>query len=114
MWQRFPAEIRAAILRDGSVRLPSAYDPQGYLITRRLIEEGRRHLVMREPIALDRPVRLIHGMLDQDVPWQTSLALADRLAAADVQVTLVKDGDHRLSRNADLALLLRTVATVPG
>jgi YD repeat-containing protein len=112
MWQRFPADIREAIRRDGAVRLPSDYDAQGYLITATLIDDGRRHLVMRQPIAIERPVRLLHGMQDPDVPWQTSLALADRLTGGDVEVTLIKDGDHRLSRARDLDLLQRTIATL--
>jgi pimeloyl-ACP methyl ester carboxylesterase len=112
MWDHFPADVQDAIRREGQVRLPSAYDVEGYLITRRLIEEGRRHLVMRAPIGLSCPVRLLHGMQDPDVPWSTSLALAERLAGADVEVTLVKDGDHRLSRDRDLALLTRTIESL--
>jgi pimeloyl-ACP methyl ester carboxylesterase len=110
MWRRFPPEVRAAILAQGEVRLPSAYASDGYLITRLLIEDGRRHLVADRPIPITAPVRLIHGMMDEDVPWQTSLDLAGKLAAPDVQVILVKDGDHRLSRDQDLALMLRTLA----
>jgi pimeloyl-ACP methyl ester carboxylesterase len=112
MWARFSPEIRERILREGSARLPSAYDPTGYLFTRSLIEDGRRHLLMGGPIAIDCPVRLLHGMRDPDVPWQWSLALAEKLASPDVQVTLVKDGDHRLSTESDLALLERTIAAL--
>ncbi|HZT52670.1 MAG TPA: alpha/beta hydrolase [Stellaceae bacterium] len=109
MWRRFPQSVRDAILAEGAVRVPSAYAPEGYLITRRLIEEGRHHLVTDRPVRLACPVRLLHGMRDVDVPWETSLALAERLEGADVQLLLVKDGDHRLSRDSDLALLLRTL-----
>lgn len=105
MWQRFSPDIRATIATEGAVRLPSAYSEAGHLITRRLIEEGRLHLVMGAAIPLSCPVRLLHGMADRDVPWQTSAALAERLTGADVQLTLVKDGDHRLSRASDLVLL---------
>lgn len=112
MWAQFPTEVRQRIERDGAVRIPSAYSDQGYLITRMLIEDGRRHLVTRSPIPFTGPVRLLHGMRDADVPWQRSLALAERLTAADVQVVLVKDGDHRLSRDADLALLMRTLTAL--
>ena len=87
----------------------SEYDPAGYLHTRILIEEGRRHLLLGGPIALDMPVRLLHGMRDESVPWRLSLRLAERLASRDIAVTLVKDGDHRLSRPADLALLAQTI-----
>ena len=112
MWPRFAPEVRARILSEGSAVLPSAYSPEGYLFTRRLIEEGRDHLVMRQPIALACPVRLLHGMRDPDVPWETSLRLAERLAGGDVELTLVKDGDHRLSRERDLELLARTIAAL--
>jgi pimeloyl-ACP methyl ester carboxylesterase len=109
MWARFPPDVKDAILRHGAARLPSAYSTEGYLFTRRLIEEGRDHLVMRNAIPIARPVRLLHGMTDPDVPWQTSLALAERLQSDDVQITLVKDGDHRLSRDDDLTLLMRMI-----
>jgi pimeloyl-ACP methyl ester carboxylesterase len=109
MWQRFPPEIRDKIMRAGAARVPSDYGTDGYLITRKLIEEGRDHLLMNAPIAIACPVRLLHGQNDPDVPWRVSLELADRLQSADVQVTLVKDGDHRLSTERDLALLTRTL-----
>lgn len=112
MWARFPPAIRDEIMRAGAARLPSDYSPDGYLFTRRLIEEGRRHLVMRGPIPVACPVRLLHGMKDPDVPWQTSLALAERLESPNVEVTLLKDGDHRLSTESDLALLTRTLAAL--
>src|SRR5260370_3368999 len=112
MWPRFPPAVRDEIMRAGAARLPSEYNPDGYLFTRRLIEDGRQHLVMRGPIPVRCPVRLLHRMKDPDVPWQTSLALAERLASRDVEVTLVKDGDHRLSTDRALALLTRTVATL--
>jgi pimeloyl-ACP methyl ester carboxylesterase len=89
--------------------LPSEYDPAGYTFRLELFKDGKRHLVMRGPIALDCPVRLLHGMRDDSVPWQTSLSLAERLDSRDVAVSLVKDGDHRLSSEADLARLGRTV-----
>ncbi|MGC2204183.1 MAG: hypothetical protein WA633_29070, partial [Stellaceae bacterium] len=72
-------------------------------------EDGKRHLVMRDAIELDCPVRLLHGMRDTAVPWRTSLALAERLSSHDVVVSLIKDGDHRLSSVADLARLGRTL-----
>jgi pimeloyl-ACP methyl ester carboxylesterase len=109
MWRRFPETVRTAIRDQGAVRVPSDYAPEGYLITRALIEEGRHHLLPEHDIPVSCPVRLLHGMADKDVPWQTSLELAHRLAAPDVELTLVKDGDHRLSRERDLALLLRTL-----
>jgi len=91
----------------GSVTLPSPYDPVGYLYTKALVEDGNRNLVLRGDIPLTCPVRLLHGMADESVPWQQSLRLSERLASADVALTLVKDGDHRLSRDEDLARLAR-------
>jgi pimeloyl-ACP methyl ester carboxylesterase len=108
MWQAMTCEERATLQRDGVLRVPSQYG-EPYPITRVLIEDGRDHLVLAGPIALDCPVRLLHGQCDPDVPWETSLRIADRLTGSDVQVILVKDGDHRLSRPHDLALLRRTL-----
>ena len=104
MWDAMAPPERAALLRDGFLDVPSAYgSPQR--VTRALIEEGRDHLLLGGRIALNVPVRLLHGQADPDVPWETALALAAAIDGADVRVTLVKDGDHRLSRPADLALL---------
>ena len=114
MWARFPPDLRDVLMREGAARLPSEYSPDGYLFTRKLIEEGRDHLLMRGPIALDCPVRLLHGMKDADVPWQTSVALAEKLRGRDVRITLVKDGDHRLSTESDLALLTHAIGTLLG
>jgi alpha-beta hydrolase superfamily lysophospholipase len=91
------------------VTLPSEYESAGYTYRLNLFEDGKRHLVMRRAIALECPVRLLHGVSDTSVPWQTSLSLAERLASREVVVTLVKDGDHRLSRDADLTRLGRTL-----
>jgi pimeloyl-ACP methyl ester carboxylesterase len=109
IWATMPPEKREVLQRDGIVRVPSAYSETPYGITLALVREGRKHLLLRGPIALTTPVRLLHGMLDPDVPWQRSLRLADKLTTQDVRVHLIKDGDHRLSRDADLALLTRTV-----
>lgn len=114
MWNRFPPELRATILRDGQARIPSAYGAEGYLITRKLIEDGRRHRVMGKPIPVSCPVRLLHGMRDEDVPYQVSIDLAANLESEDVRVELVKDGNHRLSRDQDLALLARTLESLLG
>jgi pimeloyl-ACP methyl ester carboxylesterase len=77
-----------------------------------LIEDGRKHLLLDAPIALDCPVRLLHGQRDPDVPWEMALRIAEQLSSDDVQVTLVKDGNHRLSRPRDLELLMRTLAAL--
>lgn len=112
MWQRMPFDLRESVITQGAVRVSSRYSEEGYLITRKLIEEARAHLVMRTPLEIDCPVRLLHGMADPDVPWQTSLTLAEHLSSGDVQLALVKDGDHRLSRDSDIDLLLRTVKSL--
>ncbi|MFA7585800.1 MAG: alpha/beta hydrolase [Novosphingobium sp.] len=75
--------------------------------------DGQAQRLLDATIAIDCPVRLLHGQQDPDVPWEISLRLAAALRSADVQVTLIKDGDHRLSRDADIALLLRTIAALP-
>jgi pimeloyl-ACP methyl ester carboxylesterase len=111
MWQAMSFAQREILLRDGVIRVPSQYgDPS--TITLRLIEDGRLHLLLDQPIAIDCPVRLLHGQADPDVPWEMALRIADQLTSKDVQVTLVKDGDHRLSRPSDLALLLQTLGAL--
>lgn len=111
MWQSMAPAEQAALLRDGRLEVPSAYGPK-LVITRALIEDGRRHLLLDQPIALACPVRLLQGQRDADVPWETALTLSERLTGEDVQVQLIKDGDHRLSRPQDLALLTATLAAL--
>ena len=106
---RMTEAMKEALSRDGVAYRPSAYDVDPYPITRKLIEDGDRRLVLRSPIALDCPVRLIHGTADPDVPWQQSLRLAESLRSNDVEVLLVKNGDHRLSGPADLERLGRVL-----
>jgi len=114
LWPRLSPAQREEISERGSVVLPSGYDPAGYLYTSALVEDARRHLLLREPIALDMPVRLLHGLADESVPWQLSLRLAERLVSRDVAVTLIKDGDHRLSTPADLAQLAQILDALIG
>jgi len=109
LWHRLNEAQQREIMERGSVLLPSDYDPAGYLYTRALIEDGDRHVLLDKPIPIDVPVRLLHGIADASVPWQLSLRLAERLTSRDVAVTLVKDGDHRLSSEADLARLAQTI-----
>jgi pimeloyl-ACP methyl ester carboxylesterase len=106
---RLTSEQRRQIDEQGAVTLPSDYDPAGYVYTRALIEDGRRHLLLRASIGISVPVRLLHGLADASVPWQTSLRIAEYLASTDVTVNLIKNGDHRLSTDADLARLARTL-----
>jgi pimeloyl-ACP methyl ester carboxylesterase len=109
IWNRMTDEERDKLLRDDRLEMPSDYSDEPTIITRALIEEGRRHLLLSAPIGIRCPVRLLHGMADPDVPHQLSLELAERLVSNDVRVTLIKDGDHRLSRAEDLALLGDTI-----
>ncbi|HEY9548908.1 MAG TPA: alpha/beta hydrolase [Kiloniellaceae bacterium] len=109
IWARASADQRRSLENLGYVDNPSAYSETPYRITRRLIEEGRSHLLLGGSIPLRCPVRLIHGMQDADVPWQTSLRLAGALESSDVEVTLVKGAAHRLSEPDDLARLERAV-----
>jgi pimeloyl-ACP methyl ester carboxylesterase len=108
LWADLPEEVRQQIMEEGEWRRPSAYDPEPYPITRGLIEDGRKHLLMNAPIPLSCPVRILQGMQDADVPWEHALKLA-RLIEGDVTVTLVKSGDHRLSTPENLTLVERTL-----
>ena len=101
---RCESSQRAAAEQQKVILLANRYGPPTP-ISRAFLEDARQHLVLRNHIPIFRPVRLIHGQRDTDVPWQTSLRLADRIDGEDVQITLVKDGEHRLSRAADLALI---------
>ena len=114
MWPQMPASERETLAARGVVYVPNRYSDDPYPVTARLIEDGHARLQLRSRIPLDCPVRLIHGYRDDDVPWQTSLRLASRLQSSDVAVEIVGDGDHRLSRDVDLARLARTLHGVLG
>ena len=101
---------RAALAEHGWFNRPSGYDPDGYRYSRALIDDAPAQRLLGGDIEIAAPVRLLHGQRDDAVPWALSLDIAERLCSADVQVTLVKDGDHRLSGPQDIALLLRIVA----
>ncbi len=110
MWQALNFEQRARVMEHGIIHVPNRYgegDPTP--ITRALIEDGRNHLLLSAPIPLQCPVRLLQGQADSDVPWEMALRIAEQVESPDVRVTLVKDGDHRLSRPQDLALLCRVL-----
>jgi pimeloyl-ACP methyl ester carboxylesterase len=110
MWGAMSAETRERLRADGVIRQPSQYQDAPLEISRALIEDGRQHLLLRGRIAIRRPVRLLHGIADPDVPWQTSMRLAERIAGEDVTITLIKDGDHRLSREEDLRRMFAAIA----
>ncbi len=113
MWQSMTPHEQAALIKAGQISVPSDYG-EPLVITHALIEEGRNQLILDGPIPLTAPVRLLQGQRDPDVPWETALKLAACITGDDVQVILIKDGDHRLSRPSDLALLVRTLATLLG
>jgi pimeloyl-ACP methyl ester carboxylesterase len=102
-------EAKAAIARDGFWIRPSAYDDGGYAITRKLLEDGARWSILPGPVPIDVPVRVLQGGDDPDVPWTHALELANALNSHDVVFTLIKDGDHRLSRPQDLERLVAAV-----
>jgi pimeloyl-ACP methyl ester carboxylesterase len=111
MWRGMSPEVRAKVENEGVHYEPSLYgDP--YPITKHLLEEGRKHLLGESELSLHLPVRILQGIRDPDVPWTHALELVDLLSCADVELTLVKDGDHRLSREQDLRRLEATVAAL--
>ncbi len=109
MWQRLPASARKEIEEAGVFLRPSRYGDDPYPITRALIEDGKGHLIGSAPLNPGRPVHIIHGLQDPDVPWEHTLDLVAHLSGDWVRVEAVPDGEHRLSRPEDIALLLRMV-----
>ena len=105
----FSSEVLATLERDGVWMEPSDYDPAGYPVTRLLIEDGARWSVLPGPLGFAGPVRILQGAQDASVPWTHAHELVDALESPDVVFTLIKDGDHRLSRPQDLARLVTTV-----
>jgi pimeloyl-ACP methyl ester carboxylesterase len=110
MWKRFTPEIKRELEETGVWTRPSEYSAEPYLVTKQLIEEGRQHLLLGGMVETGCPVRILQGVEDPDVPWQHAKALVSRLASDDVVLTLVKDGDHRLSRPEDIERMIRAVA----
>jgi pimeloyl-ACP methyl ester carboxylesterase len=102
-------EERSTLERDGRLERPSQYSSEPSVFTWKLIEEGRKHLVLDKPMILPCPVRLLHGQSDPDVPWEYSLQIARHVEAPEVVTTFVKGGDHRLSTPTDIARLVATV-----
>jgi pimeloyl-ACP methyl ester carboxylesterase len=110
MWKRFTPEIKRELAETGLWKRPSRYSDEPYLVTRQLIEDGRNNLLLGGTIETGCAVRILQGVEDPDVPWQHAKALVARLACDDVVLTLIKDGDHRLSRPEDIARLIAAVA----
>lgn len=110
--ERLSSAEREALERDGLLLRPSAYDDAPYPVTRQLVDEGRRHLIGREPFELGVPVHIIHGARDPDVPVSVSQDLCACLAGDDVRLTLIPDGEHRLSRPADIDIILGAIGAM--
>jgi pimeloyl-ACP methyl ester carboxylesterase len=108
MWEAMTFAERATLLRDGVLHAPSQYG-EPYPITRALIEDGRKHLMLGGLIEPGCPVHILQGVQDPDVPWRHAVELVSRFSRDDVVLTLIKDGDHRLSRPEDIARLIAAV-----
>lgn len=109
----FDAADRATIAATGRIERPSDYGYEPIVITQSFWQSGQSNLRLTRMVEIDCPVRLIHGQCDPDVPWEMSIKLAQQLRSSDVQTILLKDGDHRLSRDQDISLLIDTVAKLP-
>jgi pimeloyl-ACP methyl ester carboxylesterase len=109
MWVNFPEAVKEQIMSKGEWTRPSPYDSSGYPITRALIEDGRNNLLMDDIIETGCPVHVLQGMKDEDVPWQHAEAMVRLMPRDPVQFTLIPDGDHRLSRDEDIARLMAAV-----
>ena len=111
MWPALPPEAKAQIMEQGQTMLPSEYD-EPYPITRALIDDANDWLVLGEPIAFDGPVRILQGGMDTDVPWHHAMRLVELMGSDDLTFTLIKSGDHRLSRDEDIPVLISTCAAL--
>jgi pimeloyl-ACP methyl ester carboxylesterase len=112
MWDRFPEDLRKSVQETGVYHRPSAYSDDPYPITWKLIEDGRKHILLDQPIQTGCPVHILQGMEDPDVPWNHALQLVEHLPGDSVSLTLIKDGDHRLSRPEDIERLIAAVEAI--
>jgi len=110
MWAQLPQALKDRVEQDGVAFLPSQYSDQPTPVTKRLFEDGHRHLLLGSSFSIGCPVHILQGMRDPDVPWQHALTLVEHLPHDQVSLTLINDGDHRLSRAEDIERLIRTVA----
>jgi hypothetical protein len=111
MWANFSEAQKSEMAKTGQVALPSEYG-EPYIITQRLIEDGRNQLVMRDPLPLPFPVRLLHGTADADVSMDVALRLTEHATCDDLRLTFVKHADHRFSDERCLALITRTIESI--
>lgn len=114
MWRNLPSAARRDIKEKGVYMRPSRYGDGPYPITAKLIEDGRRHLIGNAPYDPGRPIHILHGLQDPDVPWEHTLDLVAHMSGDWTRVTAIPDGEHRLSRPEDIDLLLDTVARLVG
>lgn len=112
MWDGFTDAQRAEMAKTGQVALPSDYSDEPYIITAKLIEDGRENLVLRDPLELPFPVRLLHGTADTDVAQSVPLRILEHATCEDMRLTLVKGADHRFSEPAQLQLIREAIAEV--
>ncbi len=105
IWHKLDPDQRKKMMSDGFITRQSDSTDEPDIISRTLVEEGRNHLLLHQTIDIDCPVRLIHGARDSDVPWQTSLHISQRLVSSNVSLHLIKDADHRLSREQDIEFI---------
>ena len=112
MWAEMSEAERKTLMEEGRIERPSEYSDEPYVFTKKLIEDGREHLVLRSPVSFAGPVRLLQGTADADVSIETALRLLGHIEAPDVRLTLVQGADHRFSGEAELALLVETVEAV--
>jgi pimeloyl-ACP methyl ester carboxylesterase len=111
LWPSLDEAAREEIKRHGRWLMPSRYG-DGYVVTGKLIEDGLKHLILEKGVAVDCPVRILHGENDPDVPWTHGLKLFNRLSGNDVSFTLIKGGDHRLSSPGELRIIIDTIETL--
>ncbi len=114
MWDRFPESAKRAITETGVFLRPSSYGDGPYAITRGFIEEGKQHLIGPKGFDPERPIYVLHGLLDEDVPWEHTLDLVATMHGDHVHVEAVPEGDHRLSQPENIALMLKMVGGVLG
>lgn len=118
IWDALKDEEKEILRTKGVYNLPSEYcndpsgDPEPYPITMQLIEEARQHMLLQDTIPLTCPARLLHGMQDQDVPYDISLQLCQQLTSNDVTISLIKNGEHRMSSDANLSLLQQEITSL--
>ena len=114
MWQRFTPDIKKTLLNDKVYYQPSEYADEPYPITLRLIEDARKNLLLQQSVPIRCPLHLIHGIEDDEVPWEHAIKVARAFQTNDVTLTFIKDGDHRLSRERDLEKIFAAVDQMSG